>query len=718
MNSTSAKTYEIFTIEAKAQLAARVRATHGKEPKTGIDWDSNVWNVKDMVGDSNLNGNNINLLFHCVNTAYSPKPLVPWLEDFSKVCMAHYLGEHRKSYAVANGYLLSLRWLNEIVRDHAVSALNELLPHHFTKVKKLLDATTYTNDTKQRICASLVTIVKLICKFKLTDQKLKYVNPYKLSHPHSKKIDKTVAPEAMAALYHCFNNPADDDERIIMEMLRVHVATGNRIGETHLLLHDSFFKGEGGSLVQVDPFGMKNETDRGFGIRYLREKADGGIYTKPLDRATFEIVKHSIAQLDQLCAPARARATILANMPNRFPLPVNLGSTEYHQLSDFVTRRYVEDVIGFKDVSKWCQAHDIPTYTLREACQTGWTGTKTVNSQVAFYQVADVERACLRYVDLVVLRDSNGTPKLWLHDILAVIVRNQLNFGGKGRLGPLFPISVPRGMLQTQLTPNPMRTTMFERRAMTLPDGSPIKIRTHQTRHNRNRFLDEAGLSQIHQAQAMGREPAQNEAYQGGSDINIIQQSHLARLALEDQAKRISITKNAVRAGLIQGRIPDTYRSLRELCVVKAEEFLEEQIGQVLITRFGVCTNEWSGQACAKHNKCFKRCSQYHVTGVSSERVELEKELAIQQLHRAKVEEMAEEKVYRADVALRNLDSEIVSIKDALIQWGVASSRRADVELNTSKLAAIAISVQVYPEGRSHYAEVRRPRASTLSEGT
>lgn len=724
MNSTAEARLADLTDDVKGQLKAVIQKRQGLGINVNIDWSATVWSLKNVAPDRNQSGRFLNLSFYRREFAMQDgyilgkgrlkrgDPLVPWLETFAKVMCAYYLCEQRKSHQAINSYLSALRWLDQVVREYPVEGLHELLPHHFTKVNARLEKTALNHETKYAICIKLASVAELIDKFALTDQRLKYENPYEI-RAWKKKKNKTVPVETMEMLYHCINNPVDDDERILMEFLRLHIAAGNRIGETQLILSDSYFKKNRGTLVELSR--EYKEAGFDFGLNYLREKADGGIYTKPLDKGAYENVKVAVDALSRLCAPARARAKLLADMPGRFPLPKNPEGTDFYEPSEFITRQYMEEAIGFKDSNQWCKNREIPSYTVREARAKGWVG-KAKSSSMRLHLVADVEHACLADIDdLVMAREKDGTPKLWLHDLLCVVFENQLCFseGMDSRMSRLFPMSIRKRVIQKQLgSESDGNKSIFDRRGMTLPDGSPIKITTHQSRHTRNKFLDEAGLSPIQQAQAMGRDPVQNEWYQGGSDINIIQQSHLSRLQKVELTARTAVVKEAVRARLIEGAITDAYHRLCELSVVKAEEFLDEQVGQVLVTRFGACTNEWSGQSCPKHNKCFKRCKSYHVTGVESERIELYKELSIQRLHRAKIKELADEKSYRADTALHNLDNEIVAIEEAMAQWTRAADRRKELESKKGILGNIPVSVQVYPDGVSHYKEVKRLHGS------
>lgn len=720
-NNTATSRLDELVDEVKIQLETLIQKRKDLGLNVSIDWTAPVWDLKDIAHDRNPDNGALNLRFERITyvkrngrievmggKSLDREPLMLWLEKFAKVACAYYLCEEKKSYAGIDAYLYSLRWLNEVVREYPVEGLHDLLPHHFTKVKAWLEKTSLRAQKKWVTCMRLASLVQLIDKFGLTDQRVKYVNPYK--KPDEKKKDRTTPPFAMDMLYHCINNPIDDNERILMELLRLHVAAGDRAGETQTIPTDSFFNDKGGTLVELD-----RETEaRGhnYGLRYLREKADGGVEIKPLDKGAYENVKIAVDALNRLCAPARARAKLLADMPGRFPLPKDLGGTEFYSPREFLTRECLEEVIGKTDVWTWLKKNNVKKYTPMEARAQGWAG-KIKSSQIYLVLVADVEHACLSLMDdLVVLRHRDGTPKVWMHDLLCVVFEDQLSFAGKYTVRALFPKLVKRDKLHAELGNANNSSNIFTRRGLTLPDGSPIKIRTHQPRHTRNRFLDEAGLSPIQQAHAMGRDPIQNEYYQGGSDITIVQKSHLDRLKKAEHTARTAIVKDAVRARLIEGAITEAYHRLRDLSVIKAEEFLEDQIGQVLVTRFGACTNEWSGQSCPKHNKCFKRCKSYHVTGVDSERIQLEKELSIQRKHRAKVKELAEEKVYRADTALHGLDTEIEAIEEALAQWARAAAKRKELEGKAGVLGHIPVSVQVYPDGESHYKEVKRPRGN------
>lgn len=730
MNNDAKVHISRFIDDAKAMLDTKIQARRNAGLTVDIDWASINWSLKNVAPDKNSDNKLLSLSFskfEMVKVKEKFKlsthkklvePLLPWLGEFAKAVCAHYLCMQGKSWSRITNYLHCLRWLDLVLRDHQVEGLHELLPHHLAKINSLMDRTNYVAETKFRTGDDLAALVGLMNKYGLTGQRLSYVNPY--DRNGSKKGDHTVEEDSMHILYECINNPLDDDERIMMEFLRLHVASGNRVGETQTTPADSYFNGNGTTLMVLEREKQTKECNHG--LAYFREKAHGGLEIRPLDIRAYESAKIAVDSLNRLCAPARERAKLLADMPGRFPLPKNADGTEFYEPGEFITRSQIAELLGQTDGGQWLKTRNVPNYTVAEARAKGWNG-KAARRLTHVHMVADVERACLSEIELVVLRHRDGTPKLWLHDLLCVVFQNQLRFTSKSehKTRPLFPESITQGKVHAELASGEetrhKHPSLFDRRGLKLPDGSPIWIRSHQTRHTRNKFLDEAGLSQIQQAHAMGRDPTQNEWYQGGSDINIIQHSHLARLRKAEHSTRTAIVKDGVRERLIEGSITEAYHRLRDLDVVKAEEFLDEQVGQVLVTRFGACTNEWSGQSCPKHNKCFKRCKSYHVTGVESEKIELEKELSIQRLHLAKVKELADENVYGADTALHNLNTEIASIEEALAQWQRAADRRKEMERKVGTLGGIPVNVQVYPDGVNHYKEIKRSDGSAKAKG-
>lgn len=519
-----------------------------------------------------------------------------------------------------------------------------------------------------------------------------------------------------------------------MEVLRLHFAWGGRIGETLRLASSLHYKDRSHAVIKLPR--ETSKAGENYGVRYFPEKGfHEGVSIKPIDTAAGSIVEQAVLELERLCSPARERAMLLASMPGRYPLPM-CGINKYHDQDDLVT---------LEDIGRWMKWTFSPANSLVEGsgfdpkkqqlntCEqrrtlSGWginsviqpTGKNSLEDSSwslgrglhAFkYRVSDLEKFFLRHLDLNVILADSRKPIAKLHESLVVIFDDQRVTWAPARTYiPFLPKLLKYNDIRNQLGNS--KLSIFNRRNLSMPDGSPIRIESHQARHDRNKNLDEAGLSQLQQALAMGRTLSQNISYQQGSDIQIIQASNIQRLKIETQSERVQTVKAAVRQNLITGSITRAYHKIRQICPVKAEDFLDEQVGQVLVTRFGACTNEWTGQSCPKHNKCFKNCKHLHLTGSETERDELKKELTIQDLHRAKVQQLAYEGAYKAETAIEALDAEIAGIKKAMQAWqDAADQRNRLMQPSGGKLGDTKISVQAFENGESHYSELKRPKS-------
>jgi hypothetical protein len=740
MNPTTAeKNFKKFDKQVRAMFEGRVHDLKKKGLLPKFSWEQKVWDLQYFCS-----GSNDKAYFIGPRTGSGwrgkeiPPDLImpPWLENFSKLAILLSVCEEGGSTQKMRHYNKALRWLSVGISGASVNGVHQLLPYHFNNTIDIVKKRVKTADEQYNISAYLKKVSDTLDDYGLTDSKIGYINLLKQEKRIA--IDKRPSEFETNALMHCINNPVDDNERVIMEICRLHFVHGGRILETLRTPASVHFKDKQTAVIKVERFNSPGKFN--YGLRHYPAKNFAkGVTSKPLDPTAGEIAAHAVNELERLCAPARNRAKLLNDNPGRFPLPRH-GTDKYHDQCDLVT---LEDIgrwfnwewkinYAATKVSAKAESSNFSTYTARKTL-AAWgvhpvirppSGTKGDQHPSwkegrglhAFkYRVGDIENAFLKRINLNVIVDQNHRPILKLHETLCVMFENQFysfTDSRKGQWIPLLPKAIDDEIIRTQLGISSNGQTMFQRRHLKNPDGTDIHISPHQPRHIRNAYLDEAGLSQIQQALSMGRSIDQNKAYQGGSDINIIQLSNLQRLKELNQEDRLHTVKQAIRSQLINGPITRAYHSIKEINAVTAEEFLEEQVGQVLVTRYGACTNEWTGQSCPKHNKCFKNCKHLHLTGIESERVELEHELKIQMLHRAKVLELASEGAYRADTALSALDSDIAGIKKAIDAWHEAFRRREKIETKQGKLSKIPISVQVFESGVSNYRELNRKSSS------
>ncbi|WP_034302159.1 hypothetical protein [Herbaspirillum sp. RV1423] len=732
--SVAKKNYARVTKQARMMLAARIKTARQQGVPIAIFWRDKKWPVIPLCKGGSAQGDKQALFLRPGEGRGKPKPsayLLPWVEQLAKVITALWLCEEAKTFNRLRDIILGIRWLNEGILGTPAKDVHDLLPIHFERAAgKIAESISNKNEAFET-ARELTLIADKIDDLGLSDAKIRFDNP--LKQPPPVRRDRTIESFARDALYHCINNPQDDGELVLMEVLRLHFAWGGRIGETLRLASSLHYKDRSHAVVRLSR--EVSKSGENYGVRYFPEKGfHDGVSIKPLDTAAGSIVEQAVVELERLCAPARERAMLLASMPGRFPLPKH-GNDGYHDPDDLVT---LEDIgcwmkWEFKvrntliagsdydpEAQQFCSADQrkiLTRWGINPVIQpTGANSFEDPSWSLgrglhAFkYRVRDFEEYFLKHLNLDVILADSRKPIAKLHEFLIVVFDDQRASWAPARTYmPFLPKRLKYDDIRNQLG-NP-KLSVFSRRNLTMPDGSPIKLESHQGRHDRNKDLDEAGLTQLQQALAMGRTPSQNVNYQQGSDIQIIQASNIQRLKKEAQAERVKTVKEAVRRSLITGSVTRAYHKLRQISPVKAEEFLDEQVGQVLVTRYGACTNEWTGQSCPKHNKCFKNCKHLHLTGSETEREELQKELAIQELHRAKVQQLAYDGAYKAETALEALDAEIAGIKKAMQAWQEAADQRNKLLEKAGKLGEVKVSVQAYKSGESHYRELKRPRS-------
>lgn len=712
--------------ESRILLANRIKEMRKNGIHLKFLWRNKVWPTKKIFTENNRYKN---FNFNKIGCGHKKKletdeHLLPWLEDFAKVFAARSLcGD--PYIATVKDSLYAIKWLNEGVLGTPANGIQDLIPLHFERAMDLI-ISKYPNRTQAyNLIHNLKNVADKIDDLNLSNSKLRF-QP-KFERPLQEIKDRTIDPFIRDVLYHCINNPIDENERILMETLRIHFAWGGRIGETLRLVSSSYFKD--GSNASIKLPRSENSEKMNYGIRYFPEKKyDNGVSTKALDMKAGQIVSEAIERLEKLCSPARERAKLLTEMPGRFPLP-KYGTDQYHAPNELVT---------LEDIGRWMQWTFKPSTKLlskstyppemqqlntsdQRRLLAKWkiypvispSGSNNLDDPTwsagrglhAFkYLVADLEKYFLQqFQPNILVNDSNKTIAK-LHDLLIVIFDAQRqSFSGLQSPIPLLPRRLTYQDIFQQLSDK--KYSIFSRRSLTMPDGSPIFVESHSGRHDRNKYLDEAGLTQIQQALSMGRAPSQNKNYQQASDIYIIQKSNISRLKKEAQNERIQIVKDAVRKELITGTITNAYHKIREINIIKAEEFLEDQVGQILVTRYGACTNEWVGQACPKHNKCFKNCKHLHITGRESEYAELQSELKIQLMHRAKVQELANQGEYKADTALEAIDLGIDGINKAIEAWHSVVKKRQKLITTANELHVIDAGIPVFENGVSNYQE-------------
>jgi hypothetical protein len=209
---------------------------------------------------------------------------------------------------------------------------------------------------------------------------------------------------------------------------------------------------------------------------------------------------------------------------------------------------------------------------------------------------------------LTVVKAGPGGPAQRASESLVCIRVNELH-GTRATL-PLVH-AVTHAMIDTWLQGKPERLGVFERFEeshqvrLREPDGSLVRVNTHQGRHFWVTTALQAGASTIDMARWQGRE-------------------HLGDIAAYDQrsmADRVRMVKDAIRNGALKGPVAQVYVQLADDV---RDVWLEGQIQAAHVTPLGICVHDFTASPCQYALNCVKACPDYLVDPASPEqRVQL-----------------------------------------------------------------------------------------------
>lgn len=167
---------------------------------------------------------------------------------------------------------------------------------------------------------------------------------------------------------------------------------------------------------------------------------------------------------------------------------------------------------------------------------------------------------------------------------------------------------------------------------------------SHAPRHWRNTLYELAGMSNVQQALAMGRQNIdQNPTYQH-TTLKERTSFHKEFLAFNSPAENVKFIHEGIRKKQILGDLTDTYHFLKETKDLNsAESFLKTHALAIHLTPFGGCTHDFSQSPCTKHLQCWNGCSHLHRTNTPGEKERIEEQLELSKLALSKMEEDADE---------------------------------------------------------------------------
>jgi len=647
---------------------------------TPICWEAERWEIKGWLFHRERDAQ---LLFTYPKRAYMKFPtefpapesmsLSPIYADFTKAIAVYLYRTKASGYIAIRNYVNECRRLYVILHrrdEHSPACLTRW---HFEEVVRFLQATGYQNlydaATNLQVIASII------------DQK--NISPYPIAFKHSFSplesrhsytaiaemeaadqrvgADKLPSREAMEAYSTCTNHPLNDEEEILLRTIDLLIAMGQRGNEVTLIPLDCWVerpsRGQLGEAL-TDANGVAiNEV----GIRYYPEK-NFQPRVHWLAEQDIPLAQRAVFRLKELTKEAREVAKWQEANP---------GKVWQFAPDEFIEDNDLIKILGFE------HTYNLFLFLKRNNILPVHTNHKKRNllprnrTQAAHsYRAGDIEGLLLpKLNDHVALRENTGGQwkvVLKTSEVLSIRFDGAFRFKRIANIFKVFPERTQLKEINAALGSIPGIESIFERRKLTEADGSKIVLTSHQPRHWRNTLYELAGMSNVQQALALGRQKlTQNKTYQ---HVTIEELTHLHKelLSFNSPLEKVTFLHDGIRTNKILGDLTDTYNFLKEdEGVSSAESFLKTHAQALHITPFGGCTHDFSQTPCLKHLQCWNGCSNLHRTNTPGEKEKLQQLLegSREALKKMEVDQSGE---YGTDVWVQDLKTKVENLEKAL----------------------------------------------------
>lgn len=563
--------------------------------------------------------------------APSKGPLPFEFQEFSKALIVYLQRTRNLKFSMVVAYNIAVRRLYNPLFERGVFDPTLLTRSDFGRVVDFLRESGYKNFYDA--ISHLQVIADTIDNLQLTELAIHFehnAKPEKRRHDYISlhdpdravkqrdSNDRLPSREAMEAYALCSNNPFSEGEEILLRVIDLLIATGQRGNEVAVIPFDCWvernIKDTDGNIV-VDAHG---EPILECGIRYFAEKQfQSRVHW--LAESDIPLAKRAIERLKAVTSEQREIAAWQENNPGRI--------WKYSQ-DELLTDDQVMEWLGFSNEQEY--GRNLFLYLTRNGIspRDGTSSSKAGKIKRHRYLAGDIERLIApKLKEHVVLTDYNAgkyTILLKTSETLAIAFDGQFRFGGRDEnVFRAIPRRVTLIDINRALGAEPRYPSIFTRRSLLEADGSPIRLTSHQPRHWRNTIYQLTGMSDVQQALALGRKNLKQNKYYQHTTIEEDVAEHQEFLTFNSYQDRIDFLHSEIRKGAIQGPLTDSYHALlQSKGITTAEAFLTIHATALHVTPFGGCVHDFSQAPCPKHLQCWNRFQGYPSAKLSFRGVE------------------------------------------------------------------------------------------------
>lgn len=538
-----------------------------------LDFDSSKWDVTDSIEYKGRGNERVHLLFSDFDST-SRHPGDPMHEPF---------------LSFAKAYMRYMHGMQPTKQLHhrlgALRALERALAQREHRLERI-DAATFTQAAilvaqkygamGYHVGRQLEAIASFLTKHRLSEQPILWRNPIKRPQDRNRigadadrrRKEKLPSQAALGALAQAFQMAEHTPDIIVTSAAAILCGNPGRINELLALPEDC-------EVEQTRSNGTK-----AYGLRWWTSK-DAEPMVKWVIPSMVEVVREAIGRLREHTNEARRMARWYEKHPQEIYLPEGLEHLRGKK------RIHFDDIAALLGTQK--------RYV------TGWLRRRAIAHHNSSCSFGAIERAIVALLPInfpYLIRETG----LKYSKALFVVRVNEMHQGCRPyrcMLEPITPLTINNGLGGSI---GHGVSSVFSRFGLQEPDGSPIKITSHQFRHWLNTLAQEGGLSQLDIAKWSGRKDIrQNEAYDHMSGDDLV--AKLREIAGKDV------------------NLFGIYRKVAGLIPISRDEFIRLQIPAVHTTELGYCVHDWTLLPCPLHRDC-TFCSEHWFIKGDSKRME------------------------------------------------------------------------------------------------
>ncbi|MEW9583143.1 integrase [Paraburkholderia sp. DGU8] len=578
-------------LDARANLAAFIELCKTRLTIFGhaLDFEADSWDVSDTI---KLSGKTsaLRLVFSNLDTC-NKRALVMMQEPFRSFAKSYMRYQHGMSPTVDVGKRMgALRALEAALLERGTADPVQIDSHVLNRAAQLLGGRGAAT-VAYRTGGQLEMIADFLCDSRLTAVPTRWRNPLKrpsdtirvgkeADERREAKMPSQAALDALPKVFLLATEPADV---LVSSATAILCSAPDRISEVLDLPVNCEVRQK-----------RDGADDDAYGLRWWPAKGAAPM-VKWIIPSMAAVVEEAVEKIRQLTDEARKVARWYEENQRRLYLTQD---TEHFRAEEWLSMADVGEIIFADAVSPnssrlWCVTNEIPTQQL--------------GGRKIYVRFADVETAVLRQLPkgFPVADESTG---LKYSDALFVIQRNALETTKARYRCVIERVTHPHIHNRLGARSTTGIQSIFDRCGFYEPDGTPIRVNTHQFRHYLNTLAQAGGLSQLDIAKWSGRKDVrQNKYYDHETPAAIIAR---IRTAVGDDTRMFGPLAKGPRAALIT-----------------RDEFARLKVPTAHTTDFGYCIHDYVMAPCQMHRDCLNCGEQVCVKG------EAEKEKRIRQAH-------------------------------------------------------------------------------------